>query len=692
MKFYCDNCHAKYAIADEKVRGKILKVRCKSCDHVITVREPRAPAASAAAVGPSVGGPSRPLPPRAPSPAKIAWHYAINGQSFGPFEEEKLAAMFESGEIGDACYVWQAAFGADWKPARAIPRFSQAIDKGSALRPRNKTIGVSSALEAINIENQLQEREEEEGFVPGGGSDAAPDGMNQRIEGLREQLKKHDAPSPEAKRNPFGAKANPVGAGAKPSLDLPKPGDLQDGPVDGADSTTQMGRDEIAAALGMGGGSSEDDAVDSMAPTDPDALAGNDLSDDSSEGTADLGAALFGDDDGLSEESKDSELFPSFGGMDAPDESVIDFSRLSAPSEANDAFDETPLVVDKEIEKDGGEFAASNSLLIQMDSIQKQGRGKRVIFGAVALLFVCAVGAVAAVAASKAEKKTEPSTNSVYEPQKKELVFKTYAKDELGLVFELDEGEEILTADDRQEIMEEMKEGDDKGSSSKSTKPRVVAENDTGSKKPSIDDDPNGLRGINADALLKGGNKLDTALKESGSADRNTDGGLKTSGSNDKGSALKTKGPESSGKKGGTDWDALKTERAGGTGLTALQKIQQRDKMKGGGDSKPSGPQLGQDGVLSKDAAKAGFKKIRRSVASCHQRQVTRGLPLSSSKVHITVEIQGSGNVSDLKISPASFKHSEFETCMQDHRKRGRWKFEAYGGKTVKIKHTYVLQ
>ena len=79
-------------------------------------------------------------------------------------------------------------------------------------------------------------------------------------------------------------------------------------------------------------------------------------------------------------------------------------------------------------------------------------------------------------------------------------------------------------------------------------------------------------------------------------------------------------------------------------------------------------------------------------MASCHQRQVTRGLPLSSSKVHITVEIQGTGQVSDLKISPASFKHSEFETCMQDHRKRGRWKFEAYGGKTVKIKHTYVLQ
>src|SRR3569623_2144817 len=39
MKFVCERCHTKYSIADEKVRGKVLKVRCKSCENVITVRE-----------------------------------------------------------------------------------------------------------------------------------------------------------------------------------------------------------------------------------------------------------------------------------------------------------------------------------------------------------------------------------------------------------------------------------------------------------------------------------------------------------------------------------------------------------------------------------------------------------------------------------------------------------------------------
>lgn len=39
MKFHCDRCKTRYSIADERVRGKILKIRCKNCEAVITVRE-----------------------------------------------------------------------------------------------------------------------------------------------------------------------------------------------------------------------------------------------------------------------------------------------------------------------------------------------------------------------------------------------------------------------------------------------------------------------------------------------------------------------------------------------------------------------------------------------------------------------------------------------------------------------------
>ena len=39
MKFLCERCNTRYSIGDERVRGKILKIRCKNCANVITVRE-----------------------------------------------------------------------------------------------------------------------------------------------------------------------------------------------------------------------------------------------------------------------------------------------------------------------------------------------------------------------------------------------------------------------------------------------------------------------------------------------------------------------------------------------------------------------------------------------------------------------------------------------------------------------------
>jgi predicted Zn finger-like uncharacterized protein len=39
MKFVCDRCQTRYSIADEKVRQKILRIRCKTCGNVIMVQE-----------------------------------------------------------------------------------------------------------------------------------------------------------------------------------------------------------------------------------------------------------------------------------------------------------------------------------------------------------------------------------------------------------------------------------------------------------------------------------------------------------------------------------------------------------------------------------------------------------------------------------------------------------------------------
>src|SRR5678816_3475802 len=74
MKFVCDRCQTKYSIADDKVRGKVLKVRCKTCQNVITVREagarPSEPGLSP--VRPSQQGMPRVRPSQRPSTGPVS--------------------------------------------------------------------------------------------------------------------------------------------------------------------------------------------------------------------------------------------------------------------------------------------------------------------------------------------------------------------------------------------------------------------------------------------------------------------------------------------------------------------------------------------------------------------------------------------------------------------------------------------
>ncbi|MBN2724508.1 MAG: zinc-ribbon domain-containing protein [Deltaproteobacteria bacterium] len=42
MNFICDKCTTRYSIPDEKVAGKILKLRCKKCGNTIVLKDPKA--------------------------------------------------------------------------------------------------------------------------------------------------------------------------------------------------------------------------------------------------------------------------------------------------------------------------------------------------------------------------------------------------------------------------------------------------------------------------------------------------------------------------------------------------------------------------------------------------------------------------------------------------------------------------
>jgi predicted Zn finger-like uncharacterized protein len=114
MKIVCDSCGTKYSISDDKVRGKVFKIRCKKCSHIIVVRGTNEAAAAAAPT------------PAAPTGDGGGWHLVVDGDQVGPVSESDIRARFERGEINAETFAWKEGF-ADWLKLSAIPEFAQFV-------------------------------------------------------------------------------------------------------------------------------------------------------------------------------------------------------------------------------------------------------------------------------------------------------------------------------------------------------------------------------------------------------------------------------------------------------------------------------------------------------------------------------------------------------------------------------------
>src|SRR5687767_4124938 len=117
MKFVCERCQTKYSIADEKVRQKVLKIRCKTCENVITIRDAVVVNEPAA---PRVEPPPSPVLAGARASRAVEWHLAISGQQTGPFGLAALVTRIISAPRTDEVYVWNEHLDG-WKEPKAIP-------------------------------------------------------------------------------------------------------------------------------------------------------------------------------------------------------------------------------------------------------------------------------------------------------------------------------------------------------------------------------------------------------------------------------------------------------------------------------------------------------------------------------------------------------------------------------------------
>ncbi len=153
MNFSCDKCQRRYSIADEKVRGKTVKVRCKNCQNVISVQGPplemeestrvvaladvekireqerlmAAAAGSRQAAAPASTSPWEDEPTRAaPAPAArppAQWFVMVKSKQEGPLDEAGLQALVESGAVNARSFFWQQGM-ADWKRGLEIPELA----------------------------------------------------------------------------------------------------------------------------------------------------------------------------------------------------------------------------------------------------------------------------------------------------------------------------------------------------------------------------------------------------------------------------------------------------------------------------------------------------------------------------------------------------------------------------------------
>jgi predicted Zn finger-like uncharacterized protein len=140
VKFLCDRCKTRYSIGDDRVRGKILKIRCKNCANVITVREgmtadepdrrlrptTAAPMAAAAAPAGSALGSAfvaQMTAPQKPPPAlEEEWYVSIDGEQAGPFSLAD-AQRWVGGKAFDAeLHCWSEGFD-DWLPVDKVSHF-----------------------------------------------------------------------------------------------------------------------------------------------------------------------------------------------------------------------------------------------------------------------------------------------------------------------------------------------------------------------------------------------------------------------------------------------------------------------------------------------------------------------------------------------------------------------------------------
>ncbi len=127
MKIVCESCGAKYSIADDKVAGKVFRIRCKKCSASIVVRadgavstsiQPAATNEAIAAANPAAIG------------AEGIWYAVVDGNQQGPYSPEQILELYFQKKVAWESYIWREGMDG-WKHMHEVPELVALIPADS---------------------------------------------------------------------------------------------------------------------------------------------------------------------------------------------------------------------------------------------------------------------------------------------------------------------------------------------------------------------------------------------------------------------------------------------------------------------------------------------------------------------------------------------------------------------------------
>jgi predicted Zn finger-like uncharacterized protein len=139
MKITCQSCQAKYNVADEKVQGKIVKIRCRKCGATIVAQGNGAGTNGTASRGPA--------PPAAFSGDDVQWHVNLGENDPRTMSLRELIEAYNTGVVTQETFIWTDGMD-DWKPLTEVEAVVAALHAdagGEAAPPSAYDVGPTAA-------------------------------------------------------------------------------------------------------------------------------------------------------------------------------------------------------------------------------------------------------------------------------------------------------------------------------------------------------------------------------------------------------------------------------------------------------------------------------------------------------------------------------------------------------------------